>query len=122
MNNNSGISFLKGIVFGVVAGTVAGVLLAPKAGEETREDLKKFAGEMSKKANEYYGKARIELEKKIKALKIAGEKIDEGKYKELIEEVVAELKNDGKVTNEIAQRMGDQLRGDWGIVKEAWVK
>ena len=40
MANNTG-SFVKGIVIGAVAGAVAGVLLAPKAGSETRKDLEK---------------------------------------------------------------------------------
>jgi len=107
------------MLFGAMAGAVAGILLAPKSGEETREDLKKLANEMGDKANAYYKKARTELELKIEALKAAGQKIDEGKYKELIDEVIAEVKRDGQVTSEVAKIMGNQLKGDWALVKDA---
>ncbi|HEY6736518.1 MAG TPA: YtxH domain-containing protein [Candidatus Saccharimonadia bacterium] len=33
-------SFVKGTVIGVVLGTIAGILLAPKSGKETRNDIK----------------------------------------------------------------------------------
>lgn len=121
MYDNSGISFVKGMLFGAMAGAVAGILLAPKSGVETREDIKKFANEMGDKANEYYKKARLELDNKVAALKEAGKKIDEGKYRELIDEVIAEVKRDGQVTSEVAKKMGDQLKGDWALVKDAIV-
>jgi gas vesicle protein len=119
MYDNSGISFVKGMLFGAMAGAVAGILLAPKSGVETREDIKKFANEMGDKANEYYKKARLELDNKVTALKAAGKKIDEGKYRELIDEVIAEVKRDGQVTSEVAKKMGEQLKGDWALVKDA---
>lgn len=34
-------TFLKGTILGVIAGAVAGVLLAPKSGKETQEDIKR---------------------------------------------------------------------------------
>ena len=111
-------SFLKGVVLGAVAGAVAGLLLAPQSGEQTRKDIKKFAVDMGDKATDYYKKATKEIRIKIQQLKEAGEKIDEGKYKMLVEEVLAEVKKDGQVTADVAKRMGEQLRSDWGMVKE----
>ena len=32
-----------GLLVGAIAGAVAGILLAPKSGKETREDLKKLS-------------------------------------------------------------------------------
>lgn len=41
--------FLAGMFVGGLLGTVAGVLLAPKSGEETREDLKSAAKDAKEK-------------------------------------------------------------------------
>ena len=55
MRNNSDIdSFLKGLVLGVVGGAVAGILLAPKSGVETREDIKRLTLELKDKAVDLY--------------------------------------------------------------------
>jgi gas vesicle protein len=35
------VSFLKGTIIGAVAGALAGVLLAPKSGKETQDDIKR---------------------------------------------------------------------------------
>lgn len=41
--------FAAGIVAGAVLGALAGVLLAPKSGKETREDLKQFVDQSKTK-------------------------------------------------------------------------
>lgn len=41
--------FALGAVIGVAAGVVAGMLAAPKAGKETRADLKEKAAELKRK-------------------------------------------------------------------------
>jgi gas vesicle protein len=38
-------SFIKGTLLGVIAGAVAGILLAPKSGKETQDDLKRIVKE-----------------------------------------------------------------------------
>ena len=76
----------------------------------TREDIKKLAKDFGEKATDYYNKAKKEVEKKIAQLKAAGEKIDEGKYKALVEQVIAEIKQDGQVTGEIAKKMGRTVK------------
>ncbi|HCC67945.1 TPA: hypothetical protein DEP90_01895 [Patescibacteria group bacterium] len=116
MDNNTR-SFFSGLVFGIVAGAVAGVLLAPKSGEETREDLKKFALELGEKATEQYNNAKAEIQKRVIKLKAAGKKIDFDIYKKLVNEVVEEFKKDGVVTADVAKRLGNQLGGDWEVVK-----
>ncbi len=45
-------SVLAGIGIGVLVGAAAGLLLAPKSGEETRDDLIKTMNELSDKVNE----------------------------------------------------------------------
>ena len=116
MDNNTR-SFFSGLVFGIVAGAVAGILLAPKSGEETREDLKKFALELGEKATQQYNNAKAEIQKRVIKLKASGKKIDFDIYKKLVNEVVEGFKKDGAVTADVAKRLGKQLGGDWEVVK-----
>lgn len=46
------VSVLAGIGIGVLVGAVAGLLLAPKSGEETRDDLTKSLNDLNNKVNE----------------------------------------------------------------------
>jgi gas vesicle protein len=115
-------SFIKGLFLGAIAGATAGVLLAPKSGKETREDLKKMAEEYQDKAMDMYATAKKTVEKKMTNLKMAGKKLDQAKYMELVTEVVDEIKKDGKVTAEAAKSMGDQLKKDWDMVKTEFEK
>ena len=46
------VSVLAGIGIGVLVGAVAGLLLAPKSGQETREDIAKSMGDLSDKVTE----------------------------------------------------------------------
>ncbi len=119
MSHNNTNSFFKGLIFGALGGAIAGILLAPKSGEETREDIKKLALEMKDKAVDTYEKARAEVEKKIEQVKKAGEQIDEDKYRKIVAEVVDEFKRDTKVTSSAAKQLGEQLRSDWDMVKKS---
>jgi len=122
MDGDKAFSFLKGLFLGVIAGAAAGILLAPKSGKETQEDLKKLAKEYTEKAVDMYEATKKIMAKKLDALKKAGSKIDESKYMGLVTEVVEEIKKDGTVTAEAAKKLGNQLRGDWDIVKTEWSK
>lgn len=46
------VSVLAGIGIGVLVGAVAGLLLAPKSGEETRDDLSKALNDLSDKVTD----------------------------------------------------------------------
>jgi gas vesicle protein len=46
------VSVLAGIGIGVLVGAIAGLLLAPKSGQETREDLSRSMGDLSDKVSE----------------------------------------------------------------------
>ena len=110
-------SFFSGLVFGLTAGALAGVLLAPKSGAETREDIKHFAEDVADKVTDKYNKVKKEVEERLVALKEAGKKIDIDSYKAMVDEVLAEFKKDGEVTAEVAKKMGQQLGNDWDKVK-----
>lgn len=116
MADNFG-SFIKGALVGAIAGAVAGVLLAPKSGKETRKDIEKLAKQWAEKAGDIYEEAVYLIGDKIAALKEAGRQIDEKKYSELVSQVVKELKNDKKVTDEVGKKLGVQLKKDWSKVK-----
>lgn len=47
--DDSIVSFLLGLTAGVIGGTVAGLLLAPKSGDELREDINAFVKDLPDK-------------------------------------------------------------------------
>ena len=55
--------FFLGAVCGVIAGAIAGVVLAPKSGKETREDLK-AAGDKAIKSAKETGNKFLKRDKK----------------------------------------------------------
>lgn len=75
---DKGFAFALGILGGVVGGVIAGLLLAPKSGEETREDLKKAADELSEKYSPEINEAKKQALQLIESSKCKMEK----KYKE----------------------------------------
>jgi gas vesicle protein len=115
-------SFMSGVTMGVIAGVVAGLLLAPKPGTETKEDIKRAWQKLTDEAEDTYAKAVKKLNRKVNQLKALGDKIDQTKYKALVTEVVEELKQDSKVTSEVAKKLTLQLSSDWEIVKDTVAK
>lgn len=111
--------FFKGLLFGTAVGLTAGILLAPKAGSETREDIKRFAQESVDSAEDYYKKARRQLYKKIKDIKETGKNIDIDGYKKLVAKIVDEIKGDGVVTADVAKQIGTKLNEDWNDIKSS---
>jgi gas vesicle protein len=55
---NGGMSFAAGFVMGAVIGAALGILFAPKAGRETREDLRRVSRDLRDKASEKASKLR----------------------------------------------------------------
>ena len=80
--------FALGTVFGAVTGLVAGLLLAPKSGKETRQDIKRAAGNIIEDSK----KVQQELARVIKAaderLRRAGRRAG-SKQKELVKQTKA---------------------------------
>ena len=110
-------SFFTGLIFGLTAGAIAGILLAPKSGAETRDDIKKLAVDIGEKATQQYNNIKAEVQKRLLALKKAGKTIDLDTYKKLVNEVIDEFKKDGEVTADVAKKLGEQLGDDWRSVK-----
>ena len=82
-----------GVAVGAVIGALAGILLAPKSGKETREDLKKFAEDTKQK-----------LTTKLESMKT----VTKAEYDRLVDVVVTE----GGETWKIASEDIDQLKTD----------
>lgn len=141
-SKNTGKFFLAGL-FGALAGAVGGLLLAPKSGKETREDLAELAKKISKqikmgaeetedKVKEVFGnvsKATMDKYNEIKTaavdkiveLKKVGKEIDKEKYGLIVDDIVAEFKDDLSATKSGAAKMAVQLKKDWEKVKKALI-
>ncbi len=113
-------NLFKGLVLGTLVGGVLGVLFAPKAGKETREDLKKLAEKAKESATGIYMQARVLVVEKLEQLKEAGSKIDEKVYLKIVGNVMDELKNDKAVTDTALTKLSRQLKRDWREVKQVF--
>ncbi len=51
-DRNVMLSVLAGIGIGVLVGSISGLLMAPKSGEETRDDLSKTISDLTDKVND----------------------------------------------------------------------
>lgn len=103
-----------GATIGLIVGAVAGVLLAPKAGKETRDDLAKTIHELPDKAQELSDKAH----------KVVAEAT--GKITEETQKIFCAEKGSSGSDNERLDLTEDSLKGRWqelkGGIKTKWGK
>jgi gas vesicle protein len=83
--SDRGDGFFKGFVIGGIIGAVAGILLAPKSGRETREDL-------GEEAEKLYSQTKSDFEH---ARKAAMKSFEEGRDK-----ILDKLKDDDDIPEE----------------------
>ena len=95
-------AFMEGIAVGAVAGAIATILLAPKSGEETRDEIKAHLDEIRDKIAQ-------QLEKT--------EKLTQRKYEEVVKAVIAEYGTAKKITVEEAKEIEARLRDGYEAVK-----
>jgi len=103
----------KGLLLGALAGATAGILFAPKAGKDTRDDIKNKALELQGKAKDLYISSEKALKEKVADLKKAGKLVDKKVYAKLVDEIVKEFKNDGTVAKNTTKKIANQLKTDW---------
>ena len=133
--------FILGGLLGALAGAIGGLLLAPKSGRETREDIVRLANELSKRVKsstselnarvrEVFGntnKAAVEKYKHIRtavmdkaaSVRSAGQAIDKDKYAMIVDDIIAEYKTDFEKTKNGATKMAELLKKDWLKIKKA---
>jgi gas vesicle protein len=107
-NENSGTSGLGWFLAGLGIGALLGVLYAPKAGKETREDIVNGAIEAKEKAAELVeqGKQYVEQGKQI-----ASEYVEQGKQKAA--EIVEQGKQQAKESIEKGREYYEKGRTQW---------
>lgn len=97
-------NFWKGVLLGAVAGVIGGILLAPKSGAETREDLAK-----------YYVSIKHDLIKELQKL----EKITKETYDKVVNMVVDRYEKDKKIGSKMAAEVKDELKKGFEGAKKA---
>lgn len=124
-NENKGSNSLLIGFLGLVAGTIGGILLAPKAGSETREEMIKkirdIFGIYSTEFREKFEKVKDVVEKRLIAIKKTGAQIDGEKYMEVVDEVITDFKSDINTTKDGFEKLSKYLKKDWEKVKKAIV-
>ena len=96
-------TFIEGIAVGTVAGAIATILLAPKSGQETRDEIKAHLGEIKDRIAQELGKM---------------EKLTKEKYAEVVRAVIAEYETAKKITVEEAKEIEARLHDGYEAIKE----
>lgn len=92
-------AFVKGTIVGVVVGAVAGILLAPKSGKETQEDIKRVVKQTT-------GDLKIKVDKMSKEL---ADRV------ELLQAAATDLKGEAKEESRELIKRADVFRQDLRI-------
>lgn len=136
-----GINVVLAGLFGAVAGAVGGLLLAPRSGKETREQISNMAAKLAKnvknevketqaRLKDIYGNTTEEAQRKyeevrnavmgkVALLKTTGKDIDKDKYVKVVDDVLADFKADMASTKDGVEKLGRYLKKDWEKVKRA---
>lgn len=95
-------AFIEGIAVGAVAGAIAGLMLAPKSGQETRDEIKGYL---------------LEIKDKIVERLEALEDFTQQKYEEVVKSVIAEYETAKKITVDEAKEIETRLRDGYEAIK-----
>jgi gas vesicle protein len=96
-------TFVEGIAIGAVAGAIAGLLLAPKSGQDTRDEI---AAEM------------VEIKDKVIAQLEALEDCTQEKYAEVVKAVIAEYSAAKKITADEAKVLEARLQDGYAAIRK----
>lgn len=86
--------FIAGFIVGGAIGAIAGILLAPKSGEETRQQLSESAKDMIKKADETAKQIQSKADDAVTELQKKGDEI-----KTKLQDLINKQKNDNEANN-----------------------
>ncbi|OGL52702.1 hypothetical protein A3K55_01775 [Candidatus Shapirobacteria bacterium RBG_13_44_7] len=140
MSKNNG-KFLLGGLLGAAAGIIGGILLAPKSGKETREEIAKLAleitkavktqvdetksrvkdifGKVSEEGTTKYKQVRDAVIAKVASVKTAGKEIDKDKYGKIVDEVLTDFKSDFEKSKSGLEKLAKYLKKDWAKISKA---
>ena len=96
-------NFIEGIAVGAVAGAIAGLLLAPKSGQQMRDNIKEDLMEVKDQIVERLGKL---------------EDLTQEKYDEVVKAVLAEYSASKKITADEAKELEAKLRDNYEAIKK----
>ena len=92
---------------GAILGAAAAIFLAPKSGQEMREDVKRIASDLTKK-----------IAKEVEDAK----DLTKESYDKIVDTVVAEYNKDKKMTEEVFNEIKKELKAKWLEVKAEFEK
>jgi len=95
-------ALMEGVVIGAVAGAIAAILLAPKSGKATRDEIKAHLEEIRDKIAQQLAKTG---------------KLTKAKYQEVVRAVIAEYEAARKITVEEAKEIEARLHDGYEAVK-----
>ncbi len=136
--NNKKSPFGAGILVGAVLGGIAAYFLSPKTGKENRDMAKKKLDEMKKRVEgksldeivkeifgmaseegeRIYTRAREDLNSRLDMVQKSIDEIDRGKYQNIVDEVVENLKNEADVTKDRLTKLHEYLMDRWDVAQE----
>jgi len=96
-------TFIEGIAVGAVAGAIAGLLLAPKSGQEMRDEIKADLTAV-----------KDSIVARLETL----EDFTQEKYEEVVKAVIAEFSAAKKITADQAQELEARLRGGYEAIRQ----
>ncbi|MEN6546714.1 MAG: YtxH domain-containing protein [Armatimonadia bacterium] len=96
-------TLIEGIAVGAVAGAIAGLLLAPKSGQETRDEI-------SAELSEVRDNIVVRLEKL--------EDLTQAKYEEVVKAVMAEYAAAKKMPVDRANELEARLRDGYAAIRQ----
>ena len=95
-------NLIEGIAIGAVAGAITGLLLAPKSGHETRDEIKAHVDEIKDSV--------------VTQIEEAGE-FTKKKYEQIVKAVIGEYEAAKKITADEAKEIEARLRDGYEAVK-----
>lgn len=136
--NNKKTPFGAGILIGAVIGGIAAYFLSPKSGKENRdmakekigqlkkrvegksldEIVKEIFGMVSEEGERIYTRAREDVNNRLEMMQQSIDEIDRTKYKDMVEEVISDLKNEFDVHKDRLVSLQEYLMERWDMAQE----
>lgn len=122
-DNNSGKSFIVGLLAGGAIGALIALLVAPKSGKELRADLKLKGEEYLDEAEKYISEAREKAKELINEGKRRSEKIiseARSKSQELIKDAEKIINEAKEKTSEVISHTKEKIETESGRISSAF--